>query len=190
MLIGVTIDGHGRDRPEGAERPDDDIPGRRRTGRGQCHLEHAECALEQDHDGDENELPDLDADVEEQERQRDFVARQPKARQAAREPEAVQQPERERDDPWVADRKARLAAPDADDLRPEEQDRQRDRGVERRRRHAEDLEGRSASVRLCATVNAVMVFTSVQRSRTMSSSPSTKSRWSTPSAMCSMPRIR
>ncbi len=84
--------------------------------------------------------------------------------EAAREAEAVQQPERERDDPGMADREARLAAPRADDLRPEEQDRQRDRGVERRRRHAARSRAwRSASVMLCATVNAVIVFTSIQR---------------------------
>ena len=60
---------------------------------------------------DEDELAELDADVEQQQRQRDLGLRQPHRRQPAREAEAVQQPERERDDPGVADREARLAAP-------------------------------------------------------------------------------
>ena len=44
-----------------------------------------------------------------------------------------------------------------------------------------------ARVMLWATVNDVIVFTSVQRSETIRSSPRTKSRWSTPSTMCWMP---
>ena len=48
----------------------------------------------------------------------------------------------------------------------------------------------AASAMLCETVNAVIVFTSIHRLRTMSSKPRTNSKWSTPSAMCSMPSTR
>ncbi len=44
-----------------------------------------------------------------------------------------------------------------------------------------------ASVMLCATVNAVTVLTSIQRSLTIRSRPSTKSRWSAPKAMWRIP---
>ena len=44
-----------------------------------------------------------------------------------------------------------------------------------------------ANVMLCATVKAVTVFSSIQRSFTISNSPSTKSMWSAPSRMCRMP---
>ena len=83
---------------------------------------------------------------------------------ARREAEAVQQAEGERDDPGVADREAGLAAPRANDLRPQEEDGQRDREVQRQQRHAGEPSVAMASVRLCATVNAVTVFTSIQRS--------------------------
>ena len=45
----------------------------------------------------------------------------------------------------------------------------------------------TASVMLCATVNEVMVLISVQRSPTISNSPSTNTRWSAPNQMCWMP---
>ena len=48
----------------------------------------------------------------------------------------------------------------------------------------------SASVRLCATVKAVIVFTSMRQPETISSSPSTNSRWSAPSRMCCTPSCR
>ena len=44
-----------------------------------------------------------------------------------------------------------------------------------------------ASVMLCATVKAVTVFSSIQRSFTISKSPSTKSKWSAPKRMWRMP---
>ncbi len=44
-----------------------------------------------------------------------------------------------------------------------------------------------ASVNEWATVNAVIVFTSIHRFWTMRSSPKTKSRWSRPKAMWRMP---
>ena len=44
-----------------------------------------------------------------------------------------------------------------------------------------------ASVMLWARVKDVIVFTNIQRSDTISSRPSTKSRWSTPSRMCWTP---
>src|SRR5215470_15524087 len=97
------------------------------------YLEDLERADEQQDQRDEGELADLHADVEHQQRERNVGLREADRRETAREPEAVQQAERERDDPRVADREARLAAPGADDLWAEEQDRQRDRGVQRRR---------------------------------------------------------
>ena len=58
------------------------------------------------------------------------------ADQRAREAEAVQQAEGERHHPRVPDREARLAAPAAHDLRPEEEDAERDRRLDRRPRAA------------------------------------------------------
>ena len=81
---------------------------------------------------DEGELSDFDANIERQERKRNVALRQAEGGQAAGEAEAVQETEREGDDPRAPDGKARLAAPGADDLRAEEQDRERDRRVERR----------------------------------------------------------
>ena len=99
-------------------------------------LQDAKGALEQQHQQHECQLPDLDPDVEAQERERQFGARQTRARQSAREPEAVQQSEGKRHHPRVADGEARLPAPDAHDLRTQEQNAQGNRGVERRHRDA------------------------------------------------------
>ena len=57
---------------------------------------------EREHRRDERELTDLDADVEEQQRERHGLRGHADLAQRAREPEAVQQPERERDDPREA----------------------------------------------------------------------------------------
>ena len=100
-------------------------------------LQHAEGALQQqDQRRTKRELSDFDADIEHQQRERDLRRRQPHRRQPAGEAEAVQQPEGEGHDPGVADREARLPAPRAHDLGAEEQDRQRDRRIQRQQRRA------------------------------------------------------
>jgi len=62
--------------------------------------------------GDEQQLSDLDADVEHQQRDRDRLLRQTDLRQRARKPKAMQQPEREGDDPWGARGESRAPAVD------------------------------------------------------------------------------
>ena len=47
-----------------------------------------------------------------------------------------------------------------------------------------------ARVMLWARVKEVMVLRSIRQSATISKRPSTKSRWSIPNRMCSMPRRR
>ena len=109
---------------------------------GPAHLQHPERALEQDHEEHERHLPQLDAHVEEEQSERDLRLRQAHRGEAAREAEAVQQPEREGHHPRVADGEARLAPPGPHDLGAEEQDRESDRGVERRQRRARVAERR------------------------------------------------
>src|SRR5262245_46339315 len=92
--------------------------------------------------GDESEPPELGADVEREQRERNVAGRQPDLGQRAREAEPVQQAETERDDPGPALRQAALAAPNPHDLAREEQDRQRDRRLDRRAWHMNDTEGR------------------------------------------------
>ena len=48
----------------------------------------------------------------------------------------------------------------------------------------------SASVKLCAAVNAVTVFQRRRQDGVSNTSPSTKARWSNPVKMCSMPSSR
>ena len=82
-----------------------------------------------DHDTDrrdEQQLARLDPDVEEQQRQRYGLRRQADLGQCAREAEAVQQPEGERDDPRPALRQSRSPLPCVRDLAGDEDDAQRD----------------------------------------------------------------
>ncbi len=136
-------------RPERAERAD------RVAGQGLCparpaDLEHAERAFEAENQGDEEELAGLDADVEEQQGEGDLGLRQAHAGEAAGETETVQQAEGEGDHPGMPDGEARLAAPPAHDLGTEKEDRERDRGIERRsgrRGVAERRDGQGDRVR-------------------------------------------
>ena len=68
------------------------------------------------HGRHEGELPELDAKVEEQQRQRDRVLRQPDLRERAGEAEAVQQTEGEGHDPGQPRGQARPPAPRVHDL--------------------------------------------------------------------------
>src|SRR5262245_26063695 len=72
-------------------------------------LQNPEGALDRQHQDDEAELTELDADVEAHQGERQVLTRQARIGQRRREAEAMQQAERERDDPWMADGKARLA---------------------------------------------------------------------------------
>ena len=54
------------------------------------------------HDSDEAELTEFDADVEEEQRERDGVLRETDFAQRAGEAESVQQAEYEGNDPWRA----------------------------------------------------------------------------------------
>ena len=100
-----------------------------------AHLQQAEGTLECEHECDETELAELDANVEADQRQWKLSVWQAGAGQGTGEAEAVQQPKRKRDHPRVADREARLAAPAANNLGPQEEDAQRDRSVQRNHRH-------------------------------------------------------
>ena len=57
---------------------------------------------------------------------------QAKGAKPAGKAESVQQSKGEGDDPWMQDGNARLAIPGTDDLDTENQDRQRDSGIEQR----------------------------------------------------------
>ena len=96
--------------------------------------QQVEKALQRQNQRHESELPEFDADVEGEQRQRHVLLRQPGVGQRGGEAEAVQQPEGEGDDPGMPDGEARLAAPGANDLRPEKQNAQGDRGLERQPR--------------------------------------------------------
>ena len=135
---------------------------------------------ERDHDGDEGKVSELDADVEQQQRERDVPLRQPDLAQAAREAQPVQQTEAERDEPRLPlrQRQARRRRPMLS----------HDLGAPRTRCSARspprpggggtctNPSAARVSVTLCATVNAVTVFTSGRSRVTSSSSPSTNSR--------------
>ena len=125
---------------------------------------------------DKRELPGLDAEIEKEQRERDVVRRQSDLAQRAREAEAVQQSKRSRDQPRRALGQPALAAPAAQDFRRDENDAQRNVASTGADGTCTTPSVASASVMLCATVNAVIVFTSKPTPRTMSTSARTKSR--------------
>ena len=99
---------HSLNRPERSQRADS-IAGKCLCPMWPSEFQHVEGALHRQNQGDETELPDFDADIEAQQRQRQVLPRQAGARQRAGEAEPMQQPERERHDPRMPDREARLA---------------------------------------------------------------------------------
>src|SRR6516165_5697778 len=100
--------------------------------------QHAEdCA-------DEYELTDFHADIETEQRERNIALGQADVDQRAGEAKAVQQAEGKGDDPWPPRGQAWLAAPQSYDLASEQDDAQRDRGLDRRSRYVHDPEGRQA----------------------------------------------
>src|SRR5262245_56291086 len=97
---------------------------------------------QEQNDENENELPDLDAHVEKQKRNRERRLWDAKRRQRGSEANTMQETERERDHPRVARGEPGLAALKLHDLNPDEDDAQRDRGIERAFGHADPAEGR------------------------------------------------
>ena len=86
----------------------------------------------QGHGGNyEDQLTQLDADVEHQQRDRNRVLRQSDFGQRTCEAEAVEQAETERDDPGRPRREPGLAAQPVHDLRCDEHDAQRDHRFDR-----------------------------------------------------------
>src|SRR4029453_9102445 len=71
------------DRPERPERAND-VRGEELGGPWPMHLEDLERANQQQDQGDEGELTDLDTDVEREQRERDLGSRQPERGKAAR----------------------------------------------------------------------------------------------------------
>ena len=106
--------------------------------------------------------------------------------QCAGKAQPVQKAERERHDPRRSP--TLRALPQVDDLDGDEHDAQCDHRLDRRGRHVHVSQRRQCA--LCATVNAVTVFTSSHVPRVMMSSASTNNRWSMPSRMCSTPSLR
>src|SRR5262249_54337255 len=90
----------------------------------------------------EREVPACDANAEGGERERDVALWKADVRERAREAEPVQQPERERHEPWPARRESDDAALAVDDLGREEEDAQRDRGLHWGAGHVDDAQGR------------------------------------------------
>ena len=113
---------------------------------------HSRCDGNDSRDGgDEQELTDFDADVEEKQRQRNRPFRQADVAQRPGESEAVQQTERERHDPRPPRGRSRPPLPAVDDLRGDEHDAERDDGLDRRHRARERMPSvAAASVMLCA----------------------------------------
>ena len=148
-------------------------------------------ATSAEHVGDEQQLADLDADVEEQQRERDVPFGQADLAQRAGKAEAVQEAERERDEPrrpavnaFAPAATARTISAATNTMLSAMTASTGADGTCTKPSVA------SASVMLCATVNAVIVLTSSHVPRVMSTSASTNSRWSMPSRMCSTPSLR
>ena len=100
--------------PEGREAAD----GIRRHGPGPCRSRYVDAPRDPpcqrnngEHGSDEEQLADLDADVKEQQRDRDRCLRQTDLRQRSSEAEAMQQAEGEGDNPWIPFRQPRLSPP-------------------------------------------------------------------------------
>ena len=125
---------------------------------------------------DEGELPDLDAEIEEQERERNRVLRQADLAERAGEAEAMQQAEREGHEPRPARRQARPAAARVHDLDGDEHDRQAIVASTGRPGTWTKPSVAAASVMLCAMVNAVTVMATRRHSRTRMTSARTNSR--------------
>src|SRR5262245_45982586 len=90
----------------------------------------------------ESELTDLHADIEEKQGDRQQAALQSESRQRAREADTVNQAKRESDHPGIAGRQSGLSALLLHDLDADERDAQRDAGIERPFRHADQAESR------------------------------------------------
>src|SRR5262249_50853481 len=83
---------------------------------------------QREHNEHEGKLPELGANVEEQQRERQRRLWNPQRGQRGREAEPVQQPEGERHDPRTARGESDLAALQLHDLDADEDDAERDRG--------------------------------------------------------------
>src|SRR5271165_537628 len=105
--------------PKGPERPDR-VSGQSFRPSRPAHFEYAKRAFQRQYQADEAELAEFDADVEADECQRQLMTRQAGAGESAGEAESVQQAECERHYPRMANREARLAAPEAHNFRPQE----------------------------------------------------------------------
>src|SRR5262245_53298506 len=99
---------------------------------------------QQQNDEHKNELPDLNADVEEQERDRQRRLRDAERRQRGGKAKTMQKAERERDHPRIARGQPRLAALKLHDLDPDEHDAQRDRRIERTLGYTNPAKGRGS----------------------------------------------
>jgi hypothetical protein len=115
----------------------------------------------------ERELAGLDSQVEEQQRERDRPVRQADLPQGTRESQSAT---------TISRASMTIESAIAASIAP------RSRGT--------SPNTEAARVMLCATVKAVMVITSATRLRTISSKPSTNSKWSIPSRMCSPPSTK
>src|SRR5215510_2294945 len=119
-------------RPEGAERPDH-VGGERFDPPRPADLQLLQKMLQQYDEQDERDLTDLEPQVEAQQRERQLGAWQAGTAQGARKAKAEQRPEDKRGDPRFLDRETGLTAPRAHDLGSEEENAQRNGGIERQR---------------------------------------------------------
>jgi len=146
-------------------------------------LERPEGPLEKDDEENEGDLADLDADVEEKERQRNLRLRQPMAVSPLAKPKPCRRPKAKATTQGWRIVKARLAAPDADDLRAEEEDRKGDGGVQGGS-GALGTELAMASVMLCAKVKRRDRLHQHPAARDDQEEAEDEEEWSTPRRMC------
>ncbi len=106
------------------------------------HLEASERPGEAQAERHEQQLARLDAEVEEQQRQRNLGRGQTDLAERARKAQAVQQAEGEGDQPGEPVGEAEPTVAAAQDLGAEEDDAERDQRIDRPRRHVEHAEGR------------------------------------------------
>src|SRR5512139_4030360 len=89
-------------------------------------LKHLERPRQRKGRENEDQLTEFDTHIEEEQCGRKLRLRHPCRGETARKTKPVQQPEQESNDPGKADRQARLTLPGTDDLRPKEEDAERD----------------------------------------------------------------
>jgi len=173
--------------PKGCERADRVGGDPLDAGRARANDETHE-RVDQENEGDEEQLPGLDSEIEGEQRRRYLAGREADFREGPGEAEPVEESEAAGDQPGEASHETRTSPARPGKLHGEEKDARGAISIGAWGTRARPSAAR-VSVMLCPIVKAVIVRSSIAGLAASRRSPSTKSRWSGPVRMWLTPNL-